>query len=104
MPDAKSRSVPLDIFVVEDEFFIALLLEEVLEDLGCRVSYMAGHLPEGMEIARQHDFDFALLDINLGGGDFSFPIAEELESRGLPFAFISSYGRRGLQGRFLAAL
>ncbi|MCJ8521867.1 hypothetical protein MUU54_24395, partial [Rhizobium tarimense] len=37
----------------------------------------------------------AVLDINLGG-ERSFPVAEILRNRGVPFMFSTGYGRNGL--------
>ena len=38
-------------------------------------------------------FDFALLDINLNGKQ-SFPVADVIRARGLPFLFATGYGSR----------
>ena len=39
------------------------------------------------------------MDINLDGHK-SFPVAEILIDRGIPFAFATGYGPAGLEGRF----
>ena len=82
---------------------LAFMLEDLLADMGCVVSHIAGQLQEGLALAREAEIDFALLDVNLGEADRSFPIAEELHRRGIPFAFVTGYGRRGLEGRFPSA-
>lgn len=48
-----------------------------------------------MEYARTGSFDVAILDINIIGGN-SFPIAEALAQRGIPFTFCIGYGLLGI--------
>ncbi len=91
------------VLVVEDEAMLAFMLEDLLAEMGCVVSHVAGRLQEGLSIAREAEIDFALLDVNLGDADRSFAIADELDRRGIPFAFVTGYGRRGLEGRFPGA-
>src|SRR3546814_19195033 len=56
-------------------------------------------LQEGLAMARHAQVDFALLDVNLAG-EKSFPIADVLTGRGIPFAFVTGYGRRGVESRY----
>jgi CheY-like chemotaxis protein len=44
-------------------------------------------------LARTARFDVALLDINLNGRQ-SFPVADAVRARGLPFLFATGYGSR----------
>ena len=44
--------------------------------------------------------DVALLDVNLGGGRNSYPVADALASRGVPFAFVTGYGSGGVLARY----
>jgi CheY-like chemotaxis protein len=83
------------VFVVEDEIMIRMLLEDMLADLGYGVAASAGGLNEAMTLARQGDFDLAILDVNLNG-DAVYPVADLLQERGVPFAFSTGYGERGL--------
>lgn len=85
--------------LVEDESMVALLLESMLEDLGVEVQ-VAMRLPEGLRLAQDGAFDFAVLDVNLGGSQRSDPIAEVLRARRLPFVFCTGYGERGLSPSF----
>lgn len=78
------------VLVIEDEVVNAIFLQYLLEELGYVVIF-AGGLDEGLNAADEAEFDFALLDINLGLDVESFPIAERLRSRGVPFAFITAY-------------
>lgn len=80
----------LRLLVVEDEGSIRMHVEAVLEDAGCLVVAAAGRLAEAMEAARSHEFDCALLDVNLDG-EFSYPVATLLMQRGVPFIFLTAY-------------
>jgi CheY-like chemotaxis protein len=61
----------ISVLVVEDEGGIALLIEDMLEELGCNVVASVAHLSEATEIARTVSADLALLDVNLDGNGFS---------------------------------
>ncbi len=83
------------ILVVEDEFLIRMLLEEMLTDLGYTLAGVAGHVDEAAELAKKAEFDLAILDVNLDGQDV-YPVADIVAKRGLPFMFVTGYGGRGL--------
>lgn len=89
-------TAPLRVLVVEDEMTIALLIEDMLQELGHEVAALAMRLPTALSCAETADIDFALLDINLDGS-LSFPVADVLTRRGVPFAFASGYGATGLE-------
>ncbi len=92
-----ARPDPLRILVVEDELFVAMLVEDLLGDLGCKVVGPAASAKEAARAAQQETFDFALLDVNLGDGQTSFETAEILRQRGVPFAFVTGYGDQGVR-------
>ena len=92
-------TVPKQILIVEDEFLVAMLLEDLLAELGHRVVACAAQVDAAMEFAEQTNIDFAILDINLGGVK-SFPVAEILRRRRIPFVFASGYGADGLTDQF----
>jgi CheY-like chemotaxis protein len=83
------------VFVVEDEFLIRMLLEDMLADLGHDIAAVAGSVSEAVELAKTSEFDLAILDVNLDGRDV-YPVADILADRGLPFVFVTGYGGRGL--------
>ena len=87
------------ILVVEDEMMIAMLLEDMLTDLGHTVVGVAGRLESALDMARSTDADLAILDVNLSG-EASFPVAQVLTERGLPFMFATGYGVLGLEAPF----
>jgi CheY-like chemotaxis protein len=88
------------VLVVEDEMTIAMMVEDMLIDLGHEVVDLAMRLPRALELAEVADFDFAVLDLNLDGHK-SFPVAEILAKRRIPFVFATGYGRSGVEPPFL---
>ena len=89
-----SRAVPR-LLVVEDEYLIRMLLEDMLAELGYDVAAAVGTLAEASELAAHGDFSAAILDVNLDGQEV-YPVAEILGKRGLPFVFVTGYGERSL--------
>ena len=83
--------------MVEDELFVAMLVEDLLGDLGCSVIGPAASAREAVAAAEANGFDLALLDVNLGDGETSFRAAEILRERGVPFAFVTGYGDQGVR-------
>ena len=85
------------VLIVEDETLVAMLLEDMLDDAGHTVAHCASSLPQALSFieAATDAFDFAILDVNLGGQPI-FPVAEALKARGKAFAFATGYGPAGL--------
>jgi CheY-like chemotaxis protein len=90
----------LRILVVEDEMTIAMMLEDMLEELGHDVTAVASRLPQAQSLAETGEIDLAILDVNLGG-EASFPAARLLQSRGVPFLFATGYGSAGIEAEFI---
>ncbi len=87
------------VLLVEDEAFIAMVVECYLEELGCDVVATASRLEDGLQKAADLQIDVALLDVNLAG-KLSYPIAEMLNSRSIPFIFSTGYGFSALPKTF----
>jgi len=83
------------VLVVEDESLVAMLLETILEDMGCTPVGPAATVDDGLKMATEGELDAALLDVNVAGKQV-FPIAEALKARGVPFVFSTGYGEGGL--------
>lgn len=99
MQNSTSALLKAKAFVVEDEDLVAMLTEDFLETLGHEIAFSAATLKTGLKIAANEHFDFCILDINLRG-ERSFPIADILTSRSIPYLFVSGYGREGIESRF----
>jgi CheY-like chemotaxis protein len=82
--------------VAEDEFHVLLLVEDLLESLGCEVTDRASNLAQAIACARTCDVDAALLDINLAG-EHIYPAAEILRGRNIPMVFATGYGAQGIE-------
>ena len=87
------------VLVVEDEYLIRMLLEDMLGDLGYAVAAAVGSIAEAREHAANGDFSAAILDVNLAGQEI-FPVADILAERSLPFVFVTGYGERSLPERY----
>jgi DNA-binding response OmpR family regulator len=83
------------VLVIEDETLVSMLLQDMLEDIGCEVVGSATRLNEAMEKATSLSFDIAILDANLNG-ERTFPIADLLTERGVGFVFATGYGAASL--------
>jgi len=84
------------VLIVEDESLVAMLLETILEDMGCLPVGPASTVEEGLAMAEgESTLDAALLDVNVAGQQI-FPVAEALRARGVPFVFSTGYGEGGL--------
>jgi CheY-like chemotaxis protein len=81
---------PLSLVIVEDEYLLQVLVEDMLADLGHRVLQTSGALDEAIAICQTEDFDLALLDLTLGGVP-SYPAADVLNQRGIPYAFMTGH-------------
>lgn len=90
---------PVRILLVEDEALIALMLEDMVEGMGCAVTGLAPRVGLGVTLARSGDFDLAILDVNVAGENIE-PVAETLALRGLPFIFATGYGEAGVPLRY----
>jgi CheY-like chemotaxis protein len=83
------------ILVVEDEYLIRMLLEDMLTDLGYGIAGAVGTIAEASALAATADIQCAILDVNLAGQEV-YPVAEILAKRGVPFVFVTGYGEGSL--------
>ena len=85
----------LRVLVVEDEALVALQLEDMLADLGCAVIRPASRVGRALDLLARQEVDAAVLDLNVAG-ELVYPVADALQSRGLPYIFATGYGAAGL--------
>ena len=83
------------ILIIEDEMLIALALADMVSALGC-THVLVGRYGKALALATTEPFDAAILDMNLNGAA-SYPIAEALNSRGIPFVIATGYGLDGIE-------
>ena len=83
------------VMVVEDELLVAMLVEDVLAEAGCIIVGPFARVAPALAAALTAAVDIALLDVNIAN-EMVFPVAHALEARGVPFLFVSGYGRDAL--------
>ena len=83
------------VLVVEDEFLVALDVEDALRDLGCEVLGPVPTVAEALALADPAHCDLAVLDVRLGVGSTA-PLAAELRRRGIGFVVLTGYDRSQL--------
>ena len=93
----------LRVLVIEDEDLIAMFIEDVLTGMGHEVGAIAARMEDALRAAETGSFDIAIVDLNLEGVP-SYPVAEVLQARGIPFVFATGYGAAGLDARYVGAL
>jgi DNA-binding response OmpR family regulator len=85
--------------VVEDEYLVASMIEEILESAGCIVMGPIPRLREALDAVGHDDYDAAVLDVNLAGERIN-PVADALSERNVPFLFVTGYGTNGLPNEY----
>ena len=76
------------VLVVEDEFLVSLATTDLLESVGCEVVGPAARLAAAIQLAQSESLDAAVLEIDVAGEPI-WPVAAELQQRGVPFLFLS---------------
>lgn len=92
------------ILIVEDESLVAMLLETILEDMGCTTVGPISNIEDALALLASDEantLDGALLDVNVAGREV-FPVAEVLKAKGVPFVFSTGYGQGGLPDEWRA--
>jgi CheY-like chemotaxis protein len=90
----------LRILIVEDQAFIALQSQDELEAAGAIVVGPVHTVERALAALKATpELDGAVLDVNLQG-ERVFPVADALSERGVPFIFVSGFGRDSLPPRY----
>ena len=78
-------------FVLDDEFLIALDIQQILERAGATHVTSVASATEAIEVlSREPKFDLAVLDVKLGGVERnSLDVAALLHTQGVPFVFLT---------------
>ncbi len=94
-----AAEIATDVLIIEDEPFIALDLEGLVEGLGHRVSGIARTHSEAVSLARRKAPGLILADIQLADGSSGLEAVNELiEGVEVPVIFITAYPERFLTG------
>lgn len=78
------------ILIVEDEFMVALDMDEALKDDGFAETAVAGKVDAAMAVLDEHEVTFAFVDLNLGP-ETSEPVLERLRREDIPFVVCTAY-------------
>lgn len=76
---------PRNILIVEDEPLIAMMLEDFLDALDRVPAGTADNVSGALDRISAGGIDAAILDVNLRGGEQSWPVADRLADMGIPF-------------------
>jgi DNA-binding NtrC family response regulator len=87
------------VLIVEDEMIVAWLLEDLLAELGCAIVGPAASVTQALTMIEAEAIDVAVLDVNLNG-EMSYPLADVLAARGVPFVFVTGYDRNRILDRY----
>ena len=87
------------VLLVEDEILVAMMMKDILTELGFSVVGPFSRLGEAMIAAVHEEINAGIIDVNLGG-EFVYPVADVLAARKIPFVFITGYGVESIDSRF----
>lgn len=88
------------VLIVEDEYFLADDIVEVLRELGARIVGPVGELEEATGLVNGDIvIDAAVVDINLRS-QLAFPLARMLKARKVPFVFTTGYDGSSVEREF----
>jgi DNA-binding response OmpR family regulator len=73
------------ILIVEDEPLIAMMLEDFIDALGHELAGSYDQVSGAVARIDEGGIDAAIIDVNLRGGEQSWPIAARLSDAGVPF-------------------
>lgn len=79
------------ILIVEDEFLVALLMEETVRNLGHEVVGPVGDLTAAVRLAETEAVSAAILDVHLQHGERVYPVVGILRRRGIPLVLTTAY-------------
>jgi DNA-binding response OmpR family regulator len=82
-----------NVLILEDEMVLAMHLEDLVLEISGTSPTLVSRIDEALAAAQAGLFDAAILDVNLGG-QHSFPVADALKARNIPYAFVTGYGNR----------
>ncbi len=91
------------VLIAEDEFLLAVEIEELVRGIGCRVVGPAADISELLALIDGTRCDLALLDVQLRHGETVYAVADRLRALGVPYVFMTAYGEAGIDPRYADA-
>jgi DNA-directed RNA polymerase specialized sigma24 family protein len=93
------RQIATDVLIIEDEPFIAMDLQRMLQDLGHRVISIARTHKDAVTAAAQHKPGLVLADIRLADGSSGLDAVNDmLGSFAVPVVFVTAYPEKLMTG------
>lgn len=90
------------ILLVEDEPLVAMMMTQMIGDMGGEVIGPFGTLRDAIAGLPEAGLDAAVLDVNVGG-ELVYPLAERLARDGTPLMFLTGYDSKSVDRRFVTA-
>jgi CheY-like chemotaxis protein len=88
------------VLVVEDEYFLADDIVQILKEMGARIVDPVGELEEATKLVNGDiAIDAAVVDVNLRS-ELAFPLARILRARKVPFVFTTGYDCSSIEQEF----
>ena len=93
------------ILVADDDALLSMLIGDWLNEAGCDIVGPAASVASALRLVEQEGerIDGALIDVQLADG-VSYPLADVLALRGIPYAFVTGHGVGGLAPAYRQAL
>lgn len=89
------------ILVLDDEELLAQTFVRALTNAGYGIVGPARNVEGALRLIERESPDAALLDVQLSA-ETSYPVADALAAKGVPFLFMSGYGAEGVDARYRA--
>lgn len=80
------------VLIVEDESLVAELVADIADDMSAERVGIVATVAQALKSVASEPWDLAILDYNLQGTP-SWPVAEALRERGIPYLMVSGYGQ-----------
>lgn len=99
MNEETASSAGRRILIVEDEMVVAMLLEDMLEELDYEAVATVARENDALAAISGNIIDAVILDVNLNG-ERSYAIADALIEKGIPLIFATGYGAGSLEPQY----
>jgi CheY-like chemotaxis protein len=86
------------VLVVEDEMIVAMMIEDIVRELGVSEVHLCADARSALEVVRAEPIDCAILDLRVRDGSVA-PVADALAEKGVPFVFSSGSDAGAIEER-----